>query len=291
MKHPKVLFLSYLVAAIFVSFISLYVIPAFRGEIEIRSGFFLGPFHVRFYGLIVGAAILVAWVVVLRLAQKRGLPLDKIENALFWSVVFGFFGARLYYVIFSWELFKNNQAGVFRIWEGGLAIFGAVIFGCLAAWVYSKKSRLNFLLFLDLAAVALPLGQAIGRWGNFFNQEAYGRPTSLPWKMFVATDSRPSIFEHANFFHPAFLYESFWDLLVFGTLIFLFRKNPRPGLLIGNYLILYSIGRFFIQPLRIDSLMLGSARVDQITALLFMIFGILLIFYGRFNEKNPGKVF
>ena len=172
-----------------------------------------------------------------------------------------------------------------------MAIFGALMFGLFAALFQAKRSGLRFLTILDLLAVAFPLGQAIGRWGNFFNQEAYGIPTNLPWKMFIAPSARPGIFAQENFFHPTFLYESVWNLLIFGALLFVFNKNPKPGLLIGNYLILYSIGRFFIQPLRIDSLMLGSVRVDQITALLFMGLGILLILYAKFNEKNFREVF
>ncbi len=221
----------------------------------------------------------------------RGIPVKKIENILFWTVVSGFLGARLYFVVFSWDFFKNNPDSIFKIWEGGLAIFGAIICGLLATLFYAKRSGLGFLTVLDLFALAVPLGQAIGRWGNFFNQEAYGLPTRLPWKMFVSPDARPSNFAEENFFHPTFLYESIWDLLVFVILIFLFKKNPRPGLLIGNYLILYSIGRFFIQPLRIDSLMWGSFRIDQLTALSFMALGILFIFYTRFYEKSFRKIF
>ena len=178
-------------------------------------------------------------------------------------------GARLYYVLFKLEYYLRNPRLILAIWEGGLAIHGAIIVSIIVAIIFAKVKKINFLSFADIAAPALILGQAIGRWGNYVNQEAYGSETNLPWAIYVDGAYR----------HPTFLYESIWNLVVFGALVYLLRKaSLKPGSIFSLYLAGYSLGRVFIEGLRTDSLMLGPFRVAQLISGAFILVGILLFY-------------
>lgn len=273
-----------------------YAAPAFRGDLAVRGEVYLGPVRVSFYGLLFAGAVLLGYFMASRWAPRFGIARQTVDEALLWIVIFGFVGARTYYVIFDWVRFSADPWEVLQVWHGGLAIYGALIGGIIGVWLFTRRRRLSTWRFLDLLAVILPLGQSIGRWGNFFNQEAFGRPTDLPWRIYVPPQFRPPAYLAEKFFHPAFLYESLWDFLVF--LVMLYAMRPRggeqnriaqpPGYFAGLYLILYSIGRFFIEPLRQDSFYLGSVKVDQITALVMMLSGAILISlsYAKFQKKT-----
>lgn len=255
-----------------IAFIFLFFfifIPAFKGEIFISPALQLGIFSLRWYGLIMAAGILIAYLVCRKNAWKFGISKNDVDDYAFWSVIAGLIGARIFFVLFNWEYFSQNPSEIYKIWHGGLAIYGAILLGLVFTYFYSRKKAYSFEHLADLVALGLPLGQAVGRLGNFINQEAYGTVTDLPWKMFVRATGK--------FHHPAFLYESLWDLLVFLVLFKLIGK-AKSGTLALSYLLLYSFGRFFIEAIRTDSLMFYGFRVSQAVAfLLFVICGFFLL--------------
>ena len=203
-------------------------------------------------------------------ARRRGLDPESLLKAAELALLGGLVGARLYYVAFNLDYYSMVPAKIFAVWEGGLAIHGGVLGGILVGGGYAWLRRLPVLTYLDIAAPSLALGQAIGRWGNFFNEEAFGTPTNLPWKLFISPSQRPPEYAQAEFFHPTFLYESLWDVVVFALLVLVFRRRlaRAPGALFLIYLGLYSVGRFMTEALRTDALMLGPIRVAQLVSLL-----------------------
>src|SRR6266545_5760525 len=220
----------------------------------------IGPVVIRWYGVLMATAIVVGLWLAHRQAKREGLPADDIVACSQWAILAGLVGARLYEVAFNWDYYGRYPWKIIAVWEGGLAIHGGLILGpLLGAWL-AYRWRLPVLRGLDVAAPSTALGQAIGRWGNFFNEEAFGRPTDLPWKLYISPPHRPLPFAQAEFFHPTFLYESVWDLVVFGLLVFVFRDRlvRAPGALFLTYVGLYSLGRLFTEALRTDPLMLGS---------------------------------
>jgi phosphatidylglycerol:prolipoprotein diacylglycerol transferase len=230
--------------------------------------FQIGPFVIRWYGILMAAAIVVGLWLAHREARREGLPADEIVSVAQWAVLAGLVGARLYEVIFNWDYYGQNPAKILAVWEGGLAIHGGLLAGILVGAWLAFQWKLPVLRSLDVAAPSLALGQAIGRWGNFFNEEAFGRPTDLPWKLFISPPHRPFGYGQFEFFHPAFLYESLWDLAVFLLLVAVVRPRvrARPGAVFFYYIGLYSVGRFAIEAIRLDSFWLGPFRVPQLAS-------------------------
>jgi phosphatidylglycerol:prolipoprotein diacylglycerol transferase len=177
-------------------------------------------------------------------------------------------GARLYYVLFNLDYYSQLPSKIFAVWEGGLAIHGGVIGGALLGGGYAWWRGLPVWTYLDIAAPSLAIGQTIGRWGTFFNEEAFGTPTDLPWKLYIPPSHRPVEYAQSEFFHPTFLYESVWDALVFVLLVRVFRDRlaRAPGALFLTYLGLYSVGRFWTEGLRTDALMAGPVRIAQLVS-------------------------
>jgi phosphatidylglycerol:prolipoprotein diacylglycerol transferase len=247
-----------------------------------------GPIVVRWYGFLIASAVLIGVSLSQFLASKRQVNPDLISDLSIWLVLAAIPSARLYYVIFQWREYAANPGSIIAIWQGGIAIHGAILGGVLAALIFAKLKRVSFWQLADLVAPSLILGQAIGRWGNFFNSEAFGAPTDLPWKLYIPPARRPPGFEAVEFYHPTFLYESIWNLLLFGVLLFLFFRGLRsqPRLKLGTlflvYLFGYSAGRVWIEGLRTDSLMLGPLRMAQLVSLSGIILGGigLLWLYG-----------
>lgn len=233
----------------------------------------IGPLAIRWYGLLIATGVLLGTTLAHRDAIRRGIDPDRLLNAIVVAVLVALLGARLYYVLFNWDYYGANPAKILAVWEGGLAIHGGLIAGLLATILYCRYAKLSLPITLDIMAPCVAIGQAIGRWGNFFNQEAFGVPTNLPWKLYIDPAHRPPQLAAFEYFHPTFLYESLWNLLVFGILWFGLRKRlqARPGALTLCYLGLYSIGRFFVEGLRIDSLMLGTFRAAQVASLLLVV--------------------
>jgi len=230
----------------------------------------LGPFTLRWYGILMAGAMAIGLWLAHRDAGRRGLDPESLLKAAELGLLGGLVGARLYYVAFNLDYYLSAPAKIFAVWEGGLAIHGGVLGGVLVGGGYAWMRRLPLRTYLDIAAPSLALGQAIGRWGNFFNEEAFGTPTSLPWKLFISTGHRPLEYAQAEFFHPTFLYESMWDLGVFCLLTWVFRDRLERarGALFLTYLGLYSIGRFVTEALRTDALMLGPIRIAQLVSVL-----------------------
>jgi phosphatidylglycerol---prolipoprotein diacylglyceryl transferase len=256
----------------------------------------IAGFSIRWYGLLIAIAVIIGTVLAQKLAIRRGVNPDLMGDLVIWLVAGAIPAARAYYVIFSWDRFQDQPwvpllggllsvPRMFAVWEGGIAIHGAIIGGTIAAIIFAKFNKVSVWQLADLAMPSLILGQAIGRWGNFFNSEAFGVPTNLPWKLLIPPDKRPPEFYAEPFFHPTFLYESVWNLMVFGVLMTIFNKFPQAkrGTMVMVYLITYSLGRVWIEGLRTDSLMFGSLRIAQIISLSAIALGGLGLWwlYGR----------
>jgi phosphatidylglycerol---prolipoprotein diacylglyceryl transferase len=239
------------------------------------TGFSIGPLNPRWYGLLIASAVLIGLALSQRLAKARQLSPDLVGDLLVWLLVGAIPGARLYYVLFQWSYYSQHPDQILAIWKGGIAIHGALIGGTLAAVLFSRIKHCSFWRLADIVAPSVILGQAIGRWGNFFNSEAFGSPTDLPWKLLIPEGRRPTGFESVAYYHPTFLYESLWNLMVFGLLITLFVRFPKAkrGTLFLVYAIAYSIGRFWIEALRTDSLMVGPLKIAQMVSLVGIVFG------------------
>ncbi|MBC6475927.1 MAG: prolipoprotein diacylglyceryl transferase [Hormoscilla sp. GM102CHS1] len=240
----------------------------------------LGPVVLRWYGLLIASAVLIGLFLSQYLASRRQVDPELLGDLAVWLVIGAIPCARIYYVLFQWQNYAEHPGDIIAIWKGGIAIHGAIIGGILAALIFARLNRIPFWQLADLVAPSLILGQAIGRWGNFFNSEAFGGPTDLPWKLFIPPDLRLLEYIDFEYFHPTFLYESLWNLMVFGLLLTLFFRGLRgkPRLKLGTlflvYMISYSLGRFWIEGLRTDSLMLGPLRIAQVVSLLAIGLGV-----------------
>jgi len=256
-----------------------------------------GAIAVRWYGFLIASAVLIGVTLSQNLAKRRQVNPELLADLAIWLVIAAIPAARIYYVVFQWEQYQNNPGDIIAIWKGGIAIHGAILGGTIAAVIFAKIQKVSIWVLADLVMPSLALGQAIGRWGNFFNSEAFGRPTDLPWKLYIPPASRP--FDYANFeyFHPTFLYESIWNLLVLGLLLFIFFQSLKPtspiktGTLALVYLVAYSIGRFFVEGLRTDSLMAGQLRTAQIVSLILISLGAFsLVWLYKLQRSLPDVV-
>ncbi|MBI3630345.1 MAG: prolipoprotein diacylglyceryl transferase [Candidatus Rokubacteria bacterium] len=248
--------------------------------------FQVGPLTIRWYGILMAAAILVGFWLADREAKREGINPDKLLNAGQWAVIAGLIGARLYEVVFNWDYYGRHLSKIPAVWEGGLAIHGGLILGILVGLWVGRREGLPILRCLDVVAPSLAIGQAIGRWGNFFNEEAFGTPTSLPWKLYVSAQNRPLPFASSEYFHPTFLYESLWDLGVFVALIALRRRLVgRSGAVFFVYIGLYSVGRFLIESIRLDSFWLGPFRVPQLASVAGVGLAVAGLLYLRSHRR------
>lgn len=247
--------------------------------------FKLGPLTVAWYGLIIVAAMLLAISLTIKEAEKRDLTEDFVVDMAFWAIPLGIIGARVYYVLFELEFYLSDPIRMLYIWEGGLAIYGGIIAGVLVIYYRSQKENVPPLLVTDVLAPYVLLGQAIGRWGNFVNQEAHGGEVS---RQFLEKLMLPDfIVEQMNirgsYYHPTFLYESVWSLIGVAVIVFVRKKDKflLRGEATASYLIWYGVGRFFIEGMRTDSLYIGGLRVSQIISLLLVVAGIAFVVYQR----------
>ncbi len=240
----------------------------------------LGAITIRWYGLLIATAVLIGVNLSQYLAKRRHVNPDLLSDLAIWLVIGAIPGARLYYVIFEWQEYVSHPERIIAIWQGGIAIHGAIIGGAIAALIFAKLNRVSFWQLADLVAPSLILGQAIGRWGNFFNSEAFGSPTDLPWKLYIPLARRPPELANFEYFHPTFLYESLWNVMVFLLLMFIFLRGLRDksklkvGTLALLYLPTYSLGRLWIEGLRTDSLMLGPLKMAQVISLVGIGLGL-----------------
>ncbi|KKD22520.1 diacylglyceryl transferase [Staphylococcus cohnii subsp. cohnii] len=251
--------------------------------------FELGPISVHWYGIIIAAGILLGYFIAQESVKRIGFDKDILIDIIFWSAIFGFIAARIYFVIFQWPYYAQHPIEIPMIWYGGIAIHGGLIGGFITGIFVCKQKNINPFQIGDVIAPSLILGQGIGRWGNFMNHEAHGGPVS---KSFLENIHIPdfiinNMYIDGQYYQPTFLYESIWDILGFVILISL-RKHLRIGDTFALYLIWYSIGRFFVEGLRTDSLMLtGDIRVAQLMSVVLIVAGIILMIVRRVKYNAP----
>lgn len=242
-----------------------------------RVAFTIFGIDVMWYGVLIATGMLIGIALAIRESKRVGISEDDVLNIAIIAIPVAIICARLYYVIFSWDYYSQNPGEIFNIRGGGLAIHGGLIGGILTGFIYAKIKKLDFFKTADAVMVGMPLAQAIGRWGNFINGEAHGGPTSLPWGIMVDGVK----------VHPTFLYESIWDFGIFLFIMFYMRKKKTyEGEVIVSYITLYSIGRFFIEGLRTDSLMFGPIRMAQFVSLVGVVGGLVLHFYLKNRAKK-----
>lgn len=280
-----------------------------------RQGLEIGPFDLfgftinptfHWYGLIIVLGILAAAGLIAWMAKRDGKDPNHVWDGLIWVVIAGVIVARIWHILFpsissveagrdtAWFLSHpfDLQDGPLIIWNGGLSVFGAVIGGGLGILLYARRHHLDVLSWLDIAAVAVPLGQAIGRWGNYVNEELYGKPTDLPWGLRI--DNPPLEYAEYTHFHPLFLYESLWNLLTVGVLLYLwlnYRQRLKKGDILLLYLVMYPIARFFLEFLRIEVARVGTINVSQVFSLSVAVVAAALLLYRHRHSfrRAPDK--
>lgn len=252
--------------------------------------FQIGNFEIRWYGVLIAFGVIAAILLASYNCKKKNVDFDIILDAFFVAFPTAVIGARAYYVVFEFQSYKDNLIDIFNIRKGGLAIHGGLIGAFIAVYIFSKVKKLDLLKYLDIAAPSIILAQAIGRWGNFMNGEAHGGEVSYEFISNFPSFIQKGMFIGGTYYNPTFLYESIWNVLVcIVLLIILYKKNDnKNGIVIGSYISFYSLGRFFIEGLRTDSLMLGSIRVAQLISILGIILGIALILYVK--RKNSYSI-
>lgn len=248
----------------------------------------LGFIKIYFYSLCIVIGMIFGSFLVIKEAKKNGINSDTMINIIFGTLICGIVGARVYYVLFNLDYYSNHFVEIFEVWNGGLAIHGGIIAGILYICYYVKRykdSKLSFLKLLDICAPGVVVGQILGRWGNFFNQEAYGPIVS---REFLKSIHLPNfiidgMYIEGEYHHPTFFYESIWNILGL-ILIILYRKrkNLKVGEITGLYLIWYSTGRFFIEALRQDSLMFYNIKIAQVVSIIMFLIGMVLVIKGLF---------
>lgn len=268
--------------------LSMFLVAVVRMEESIQPldpiAISLGPIQVHWYGVIIGAAIALGLYIAIKESERRGLDKDIFTDLMLWAIPIAILSARTYYVLFEWEYYSRYPGEIIAIWNGGLAIHGALIGSVITAIVFTRKRNVSFWKIADIAAPSIILGQAIGRWGNFMNQEAHGGEVS---RTFLENLHLPEfiinqMYINGAYYHPTFLYESVWNLLGFILLMLLRRVNLRQGELFLTYVIWYSIGRFFVEGMRTDSLMLTETlRMAQTISVALILLAVGLLIYRR----------
>lgn len=262
----------------------------FGGKISLNPiALTIGGTDIFWYGIIFALAFLFGFLVIIREARRTGLDIDKIINIVFWTVVFGFVGARLVFALLNWGSYSSNPLAILNIWQGGLSLFGAIVGGGLFLVIYSLIKKESIWKTLDLFAPAILIGTVIGRWGNFFNQEYFGTPTGNFLKMYIHPLKRPWELRNFAFFHPVFLYESLLCLLLFIVLILLKRKKDiAAGKIFLYYILGYSIIRFFLEFLSLEPRVMSGLTLGQIASFVFAVITALILIIKQ-DKKSIRK--
>ncbi len=250
--------------------------------------FDFGFIEIKWYSILILVGLVIGFLGITKEGQRFNITKDFLFNICFWAIIAGFIGARLYYVIFNWEYYSANPVDILKIWEGGLAIHGALIGGLIAVLAYTKKYNVSTAKFTDIILPFLLLGQAIGRWGNFFNSEAHGAATTLEklQSLYIPNFVIEGMYIGGIYYEPTFFYESIWCILGFIVLLIVRRnKYLKVGQLTSIYFMWYSVGRFFIESMRTDSLMIGSFKAAQILSISLFLIG----FVWFVIESHKGK--
>ena len=252
-----------------------------------RVAFNIFGFNVYYYSLCILLGVIVAYILITREGKKQGLQKEFISDLIFYTLIIGILGARVYYCVFNLDYYLANPSEILKIYNGGLAIHGGVIAGLIFVYFYTKKKNVSFIKILDIVAPAVIIAQSFGRWGNFFNQEAHGGITTYQnlKNMHIPEFIINGMHIEGKYYYPTFFFESIWCLIGFIILMIARKnKNLRKGFQIGFYFIWYGIGRFFIEALRTDSLMFFNLKIAQIVSLIGIIIGIIIIVTNR-NKK------
>ena len=263
------------------------------------NGFWLGPLYVRFYGIIIMLGVLAAAWLASKEAKRRGLDPELVLDGLIWVIIAGVIGARLWHIFtptptdmaagLTTHYYLTHPLAAINIRAGGFGIPGAVIGGIIAVFFFARQKKLNFLIWLDIAAPGVALAQAIGRWGNFANQELYGPPTDLPWGIFIEEKYRLPGYVQYTHFHPLFLYESLWNLMNMAILLFIGRRfadKLLPGDIFLSYLIIYPLGRFLLEFIRLDSAQIAGINANQTFMLIVALFSAGTIIVRHWHQKR-----
>lgn len=243
-----------------------------------KFGIQIGNITIYYYSILILLGVIIGLYLALKEADKNGIGRSFISDLSFYVILFGIIGARIYYVVFNYSEYKNNFLDIFKIWNGGIAIYGAIIGGGIATYVYCKKKNKSFIKTIDTMVPSLIIAQAIGRWGNFFNHEAYGSIVSREFleRIHIPNFIIEEMYINGFYYHPTFLYESIWCLLGFILILFIRKLLKRKdGVVTYTYCIWYGIGRFFIEGLRMDSLYLFNFRVSQLVSIALVVLGII----------------
>ena len=271
--------------------VSPITFPGLGIEIDPAAGFTLGPLSVNFYGVIIALGLMLAVLYGWKRSRQFGFTQDDITDGVLCVVPFAVLCARAYYCIFQWESFKDNPISVLYIWEGGLAIYGGVLGAVLgiAVFCYFKKIKLPALL--DLVALGFLIGQSMGRWGNFFNREAYGAETEFFLRMGLMLTPDRFAASTMHYYHPTFLYESLWNLAGFLILHFWSKRRQFDGQVALGYAVWYGLGRAWIEGLRTDSLYWGTLRVSQILAVVSCVAAAIVLIVMALRSHDPAKLY
>ncbi|GEA30650.1 prolipoprotein diacylglyceryl transferase [Clostridium diolis] len=253
--------------------------------------FSIGGFDIRWYGILIATGIMLGILISQYNCKWREVDYDNLLNIVLLSIPIGIIGARLYYVIFEFDNYKDNIINAFNIRNGGLAIHGGLIFALGTALIYTRVKKLSFIKFADVAAPSIILAQALGRWGNFFNQEAHGDVVSYEFIKHFPMFIQKGMNINGLYYNPTFLYESLWNLTIFIILMIMLRKCKKNGIVFFTYIGLYSIGRFIIEGMRTDSLMIGSFRMAQLVSLAGVIAWIIFIAASYYNSKSKENTY
>lgn len=264
----------------------------FSGRILLPQTFAIGNFELRYYGLILAAAIVAAYAVARKRLDRYKISVRDADDLLFYALISGFIGARIYHILSDIQFYIHKPVEIFMVWHGGLSIYGAVIGGAFGAWLYYRAAMrragtsIKFLAIADWLTPSLLVGQIIGRFGNFFNYELFGYPTNVPWKMYVPLHFRPPEYLSSAYFHPLFLYEALANGLI---LIFILRrqnKKSRPGTLFFSYVLLYNIVRLLLEFMRVDSVRLFGLRQNALVSLVLALAAAGYLIYHSHNETS-----
>ncbi|WP_413627544.1 prolipoprotein diacylglyceryl transferase [Fructilactobacillus vespulae] len=250
----------------------------------------LGPFQIRWYGIFIASAVLIAVYLATKESKRKGINEDHLYDLILWAIPIAIVCARIYYVIFQWQYYAKNPAEIIAIWDGGIAIYGALLGGGIFMYYFCKKHQLNLWTIFDIAAPTVIMAQGIGRWGNFMNQEAFGSTTTLAFlqKLHLPDFITQQMFIQGMYRQPTFLYESLWDFTGFILLMIMRHCNHlfKQGEVFIAYLMWYSFGRFFVEGMRTDSLMLGPLRISQVLSIGLFLIGLGLLIYRRKNNPD-----
>lgn len=238
----------------------------------------VGPFTIYFYSLFILTGIVLGFLLARPEARRFKISGEELALSIFYAVIPGFIGARLYHVIDQWLVYSGDPASAVAVWNGGLGILGGLAGGLLGLWFFSRRYRRPLLRLLDIYAPSVLLAQAIGRFGNWTNQEAFGQPTDAPWGIFIAPEHRPEQYLGFERFHPTFFYEAGFDLLGLAVLLLLRPKlRSKPGAVLGAYLVIYGLGRFLVEFFRFDTAHIGGIATAHVIAAILVIGGAYLL--------------